>query len=286
VGVWGWVDVVPLLEQSLAAHTGKAPSGLDALVACYLKLKGPEGLPLIEDRFLKNREAEFSDTYAAITALRFIGEQTDVVPRTRIAQSFHHMLDRPDLADLVIRDLARWEDWSVIPRVVELFRNADEQSSWVRQPVARYLMVCPLPEAKQHLKELRSVDAEAIERAGSVMALLGGRGRDGVDGATPSTNDADDKGVEPAAEGDTTANGEEDDSSKVNETNESDGEDEQDSTSPAEQPKKPAANGKTNEEDRDPPTYLMVLGIPLAAGLILFGVLWLVLNGAGSRSWE
>ena len=33
------------------------------------------------------------------------------------------MLDRPQLADLVIPDLARWEDWSVMDRLVELFKN-------------------------------------------------------------------------------------------------------------------------------------------------------------------
>jgi len=108
LGTCGSADDVPLLENMLASRAGKSPSGLDALVACYLKLKGPDGVPLIEDRFLKNRDAEFSDTYAAITALRFIAEQTDAVPRTRVSQAFYHMLDRPDLADLVIVDLARW----------------------------------------------------------------------------------------------------------------------------------------------------------------------------------
>jgi len=62
-------------------------------------------------------------------------------------------------------------------RLVELFRRADEKASWVRQPIARYLMECPLPEAKQHLEELKRVDAESIQRAGSVLALLAGRNR-------------------------------------------------------------------------------------------------------------
>jgi hypothetical protein len=69
------------------------------------------------------------------------------------------------LADLVIPDLARWEDWSQIERLVRLFKEADEESSWVRVPVVNYLLVCPKPEAKQYIKELEKIDPDAVKRA-------------------------------------------------------------------------------------------------------------------------
>ena len=55
--------------------------------------------------------------------------------------------DRPELADLVIPDLSRWEDWTVMDRLVELFEKADDESNWVRVPVINFLRACPLPEA-------------------------------------------------------------------------------------------------------------------------------------------
>jgi hypothetical protein len=79
------------------------------------------------------------------------------------------MLARPRLADLVIPDLARWQDWSAMPRLVELFKTADEQSAYVRVHVVNYLRACPLPEAKMHLEELARIDPEAIVAANSLV---------------------------------------------------------------------------------------------------------------------
>jgi hypothetical protein len=156
---------LPLLEELLKSDDRKNKAGLDALIACYLTLKGPEGMPLVEELFLKNQKAEYADTYAAIMALRFHGTEADVVPRERLLTGLHYMLDRPQLADLVIPDLARWEDWSVMPRLVKLFKEADEKTSWVRVPVINYLRACPLPEAKDYIKELEKVDPAAVKRA-------------------------------------------------------------------------------------------------------------------------
>ena len=82
------------------------------------------------------------------------------------------MLDRPELADLVIPDLARWEDWSVMEQLVKLFKTADEKTSWVRVPVINYLRACPLPEAKQHLTSLEKIDPDAVRRASTFFPVL------------------------------------------------------------------------------------------------------------------
>ena len=39
------------------------------------------------------------------------------------------MLDRPELADLVIPDLARWKDWASMDRLVQMFKDAGEKAS-------------------------------------------------------------------------------------------------------------------------------------------------------------
>jgi hypothetical protein len=77
------------------------------------------------------------------------------------------------LADLVIPDLARWEDWSVMDRLVELFKTSDDESNWVRVPVVNYLRACPLPEAKTKLDELAKLDPETVKRANSFFPFAG-----------------------------------------------------------------------------------------------------------------
>jgi hypothetical protein len=165
LGVCGTEQDIPMLAEMLKSDTKQNKSGLDALIACYLTLKGPEGVALVEDLYLKNKKAEYADTYAAIMALRFHGTESDVVPVKRIVEALRHMLDRPELADLVIPDLARWEDWESLDRLVALFKNADEKSSWVRTPVVNFVRACPLPEAKEKLKELEKIDPAAVKRA-------------------------------------------------------------------------------------------------------------------------
>lgn len=171
LGVCGSIDDVPVLEAMIRSDDRQLKTALDAIVACYLTLQGPDGLPLVEDLFLKNQEAEYTDTYAAIMALRFHGQEEDVVPKDKIVKALGHMLDRPQLADLVIPDLARWEDWSVMDRLVDLFKNADEESAWVRVPVVNYLRACPLPEAKERMAELAAIDPDAVKRANSFFPL-------------------------------------------------------------------------------------------------------------------
>ena len=173
LGVCGKPEDLPMLEEMIQSKDRQTKGALDALVAAYLTLKGPEGMPLVEDLFLKNKDAEYTDTYATIMALRFHGTEEKIIPRERLLVGIRMMLDRPQLADLVIPDLARWEDWSVMDRLVELFKNADDESNWVRVPVINYLRACPLPQAKERIDELAKLDPETVKRASTLFFPLG-----------------------------------------------------------------------------------------------------------------
>jgi hypothetical protein len=171
LGVCGTKNDVVELEGMIRNDDRQLRSALDALIACYLNLRGADGLPLVEELFLKNQKAEYTDTYATIMALRFHGQETTIIPRDRLSASLRLMLDRPQLADLVIPDLARWEDWTVIDRLVELFKTANDESIWVRVPVINYLRACPLPEAKTQIEELAKIDPDAVKRASNFFPL-------------------------------------------------------------------------------------------------------------------
>jgi hypothetical protein len=171
LGVRGGPEDLPMLEQLLRSDDRKQKAGLDALLGCYLTLKGADGMELVEELFIKNEEADYADTYAAIMAMRFHGTEGNVIPQERILRGFRLMLDRPKLADLVIPDLARWEDWESLPRLVRLFKESDEKTSWVRVPVVNYIRACPLPEAEEYLKELEEMDPVAVRRATTFFPL-------------------------------------------------------------------------------------------------------------------
>jgi hypothetical protein len=167
---------VGLLDEIIHADERRKKESLDALIACYLKLKGPDGLAIVNEKFLGNPTVEYKHLHSAIMALRFHGEETDVIPREKLLDSMRLALSHKEFADQVIPDLTRWEDWEVMPRLVTMFKESPKDD-WIRQPVASYLLVAseapgePGEQAKQALAELEAMDADTIERARSLSAF-------------------------------------------------------------------------------------------------------------------
>jgi hypothetical protein len=197
-----WIDLVDQDER-------RKKLGLDAMVACYLALGGPGGLELIDERFLKNPQTEFTYIYSTIMALRFHGEEpTSNVPRERLLTSMRLLLDNPEFADQVIPDLARWEDWSVLDRLVSMFKTSDK-NGYVRAPVVTYLTVASDQpgdvgkRATNALAELEQLDPEGVKQARSLMAFgtLGrSRAATGTAASQPADSTATDAPTETAAE--------------------------------------------------------------------------------------
>ena len=165
LGVCGGESDIEVFEDLIKSGDRKKQAGLDALIASYLNLKGEAGVGLIEDTFIKDQSVDYVDTLSAVSALRFHGTEVDVVPKERIVAAVRLLLDRPKMADMIIPDLARWEDWSVMDRLAQMFKDADEDTNWLRVPVITYLRACPDPKAKVHIEELSKIDPDAVRRA-------------------------------------------------------------------------------------------------------------------------
>ncbi len=165
LGICGSEADIPMLETFICSEDRLDRAGFDALSTCYLTLAGEPGVDLLEERFLINKDADYGDTSAVISALQFINDDTDLIPKERIVVAFRHLLDRPKIADSVIRDLGRMEDWTVMEKLVQMFKDADDNSNWLRTPVINYLRACPRPEAAGYIEELRKIDPDAVRRA-------------------------------------------------------------------------------------------------------------------------
>lgn len=165
LGICGQPEDTAILEKLLVSNDPKECRALDALVACYLCLKGAAGLPLVEKQFLSQADADFSKVQQVVAALRFHGTEVDIVGRKYLVETVRKLLHRPRLADVVIPDLARWEDWSVMEQLVEMFKKSTKQTGWVRVPIFKYLHACPLPQAKERIEELKQIDSGAYDQA-------------------------------------------------------------------------------------------------------------------------
>ncbi|MFO1064638.1 MAG: hypothetical protein U0892_12310 [Pirellulales bacterium] len=154
-----------------------AVSDLDAAISCFIGLGGEEALTEIETEILNHPGRRYSERCAAVSAIRVQATEFKKLDRSRLCRSLALALNDPDIADLVIPDLARQEDWSQISRMMQLYRSADKEHQYLRVPIVNYLRTCPLPEAAMALEECRTTDPDAYRRATILFPRLSPGGR-------------------------------------------------------------------------------------------------------------
>jgi hypothetical protein len=154
--------------------------GIDGLISGYLILGGDKSLAVIEDSKLKDKKCSFSETYAAMQAIRFMWTYGDGrIDKEHLRAAMRTLLDRPELADLVITDLGRWSDWSVLDKLMTLYTQEAYDIPSIKRAIVRFYLVAEsskpkdptaeVPEhvkqAKKHLAQLRKDDPETVKAA-------------------------------------------------------------------------------------------------------------------------
>ena len=105
---------------------------------------------MIEQQYIKDRGRSLDEITEAVSALRVHGQSPGVVSRARIQTSYHLLLrERAPLAELIVDDCARWEDWSVAPQLMAIY--ASGQQPWNNTLIMNYLHACPLDSVKTFL---------------------------------------------------------------------------------------------------------------------------------------
>lgn len=306
IGITGAVGVpvgMGLIDESLHADERRKKESLDALIACYIKLRGADGLELINEKFLGNPTVEYKHLHSAIMALRFHGEETDIIPREQLLASMRLALDHKEFADQVIPDLTRWEDWDVMPRLVKMFKDSPADD-WIRQPVASFVLVAaeqpgePGERGRAAIAELEALDPDTVERARSLSAFSFLAKAAAADATTPGAT------AEPAASAAATAEKPAADAKAtaapataaplpqdarvpaVKETTSAT----PSGTTPtaakvtAQKPAMPVTPVAT--ADLPVPSKLKLVGVPLLAAVVLLAVFAVLLRGADPRSSE
>ena len=76
------------------------------------------------------------------------------IDKSRVIASARLLLAHPDAADLIIRDLAEWEDWRSLDTILALWHDQADQCAWLRRPILAYLQACPLSTARSALAQV------------------------------------------------------------------------------------------------------------------------------------
>jgi hypothetical protein len=179
LGIVGSKEDAPFLEARILEPV-EFRSGGDGLISGYLLLTREKGLDLIDRTKLRDPEAVGLEKMSAMNALRFLWTYApECIPQQRLRTSMRLMLDYPPLVDLAIVDLARWQDWSVMDRLVALYGRGGDADPALNRKIVGFLLAAErarpkgdpgdTPEhvrkAREHLAQLRRDDPETVREA-------------------------------------------------------------------------------------------------------------------------
>jgi hypothetical protein len=186
LGLCGTDDDARLLEKKMLEPSRELRLGIDGVIGGYLLITGDKGLAVVDREKIEKKKIPFSETFAALQALRFMWTYGHGrIEPERLRQSMRLLLERPDVADLAIADLARWKDWSVVDRLMELYDAEGFNVPPTKKAIIRYLLVCSrddttapdgtrnphAAEAKQLLEGLRKRDPKTVAEAERFFVL-------------------------------------------------------------------------------------------------------------------
>lgn len=170
-----------IMRELIARPSNDFRLGIDGVMAGYLLLKGEEGLELLEEtKLTPEKKIPFSETYAAMQAIRFMwNDAKGQIPKERLRKSMRILLDRNELADLVIADLARWKDWSVQEKLFNLYGTEGYTIAPVKRAIVRFLLAsikdgqksedaeraASAEQAAKFLEQLREKDPKTVEQS-------------------------------------------------------------------------------------------------------------------------
>jgi len=142
IGLCGDEADAALLEKRILVKTDEFRLGIDGLMGGYLLIRKDKGLDVLDEHKLKDKKIPFSETFAAMQALRFMWTYgTGRIAPERLRQSMRILLDRPEMADLVIADLSRWKDWSIQDKLMGMYGDGVFDVPSIKRAIVRYMLV-------------------------------------------------------------------------------------------------------------------------------------------------
>lgn len=141
LGLCGDESDAAIMQQKILEKSDEFRLGVDGIMGGYLLLTGDKGLDVIEKSKFLDKKVPFSETYAAMQALRFMWTYgKGRIPADRLRQSMRLLLVRPELTDLVIADLARWKDWSLQDKLMEMYGAEEYNVPSIKRAIIRYMI--------------------------------------------------------------------------------------------------------------------------------------------------
>jgi hypothetical protein len=151
-----------LLRRFILNPDERMGPALDGLLAGYIKLNEREGWKLTK-QILGDEKRPFTQRHSILRMLRFYHGFQPEQTRQHLVDCSATMLGQADLLDLAIDHLRQWQLWDLTPRVLALFGTKEASAPISKRAIVRYALVCPQPEAKRFIEQLKAKDPELVQ---------------------------------------------------------------------------------------------------------------------------
>jgi hypothetical protein len=177
--------------------------GMEGIVTGYLFLTRADGLEKIRKQLLGQTTGEIDFLYPLMRAFRIVWTYGgDRVPKQELLEAMRMFLKHDRLDELVIPDLARWQDWESIDVLISKYETeTGAKNESLRKQIIVFMMECArqkpaenghLPatarKAKDFLDRVEAEDPGLLKRVRRFYRLPARSGADKTSADNPSTD--------------------------------------------------------------------------------------------------
>lgn len=156
LGLCGDDDDAKFLESQVLSKPAadEVRLGHDGMMGGYLLLRGEPALQKLVAAKLGDPSLPTGEMYAFLNALRFMWQYgRDRIPAADLQGALRGFLDREDMAEVVLSDLSRAKDWSVLERLTTAYGKPPFETSSAKRRIVQFVLACAkdqseMPEAE------------------------------------------------------------------------------------------------------------------------------------------
>lgn len=177
LGLCGTADDARRMEQKIFDKQDENRIGLEGIVVGYLLLTGEEGLKKIAKEKLVPTAGQEGDVFPCLQALRYLWTYGNgKIEKASLRRAMRLLVEQPQYASTAITDLARWKDWGLQSRLMELYGTTDFDDAQAKEAIVGFLLACTkdvpagdkdavpqhVLDARSNLEKLRKRDPRVV----------------------------------------------------------------------------------------------------------------------------
>ncbi len=133
----------------------------EGILAGYITMRPQEGWAYMHE-LVKNETTPFLLRYASLRTMRFFYNAKPEETGKQVMHGLGLALERADVADIAITDLRKWQRWQHTALILACYDKTSHRAPIVKNSIVRYALVCPQPEARTFIEQVRRQDPELV----------------------------------------------------------------------------------------------------------------------------